>query len=179
MIKSGLTITVKQGCNIPTMDHLISTDDSEEHKILNSWLDWTITLSQLFNHEDNEHLTAMIMDLRKSIQGDFDASQLIRCLEMVQKPISADHWQFTSPAVMLGTAIILAVVSFVIWKKCWNQPQKPETKQLSVEFKQDVKIIAQPAQVPSLPQQKFSAPPAYTPQTQKFSKPSVPVLIYT
>jgi hypothetical protein len=130
------------------MDHLISADNSKEHQILNSWLDWTMTLSQLFNHEDNEHLTAMIMDLRKSIQGDFDASQLIRCLEMVQKPISADHWQFTSPAVMLGTAIILAVVSFVIWKKCWNQPQKPETKQLSVEFKQDdVKIIAQPAQV--------------------------------
>jgi len=80
---------------------------------------------------------------------------------------------------MLGTAIILAVVSFLIWKKFWKQPRKPET-QLAVEFKQDdVKIIAQPAQVPSLPQQKFSAPPAYTPQTQKFSKPSVPVLIYT
>jgi hypothetical protein len=71
-------------------------------------------------------------------------------------------------------------LSFVISKKCWNQPQKPETKQLSVEFKQDdVKIIAQPAQVPSLPQQNFSAPPAYMPQTQNFSKPSVPVLVYT
>jgi hypothetical protein len=91
-IKSGQTITVKQGCNIPTMDHLISTDDSEEHQILNSWLDWMMTLSQLFNHDDNEHLTAMIMNLRQTIHGDFDASHLIRCLEMVRKPFSADHW---------------------------------------------------------------------------------------
>jgi hypothetical protein len=139
-----------------------------------------MTLSQLFNHDDNEHLTAMIVDLRKTIHGDFDASQLLRRLEKVQKPFSADHWRFTSPAVMLGTAIILAVVSFLIWKKYWKQPRKPETQQLAVEFKHDdVKIIAQPAQVPSLPQQIFSAPPAYTPQTQIFSKPSVPVLIYT
>jgi hypothetical protein len=147
------------------MNHLISADDSEEHQILNSWLDWTMTCSQLLNHDDNEHLTAMIMDLRKTIHGDFDASQLLRRLKTVQKPFSADHWQFTSPAVMLGTAIILAVVSFLIWKKFWNQPQKSEAPQLAVEFKQDdVKIIAQPAQVPSLPQQNFSAPPAYTPQ---------------
>jgi len=81
---------------------------------------------------------------------------------------------------MLGTAIILAVMSFFVWRKFWHKPEKPETKQLAVEFKQDeVKIIAQPAQVPSLPQQTFSVPPAYTPQTQHFSKPSVPVLVYT
>jgi hypothetical protein len=179
-IKSGQTVTVKQGCNIPTMDHLISADDSEDHQILNSWLDWTMTLSQLFNHDDNEHLTAMIMDLRQTIHGDFDASHLIRRLETVRKPFSAYHWRFTSPAIMLGTAIILAVLSFLVWRKFWRKPEKPETKQLAVEFKQDeVKIIAQSAQVPSLPQQTFSAPPAYTPQTQNFSKPSLPVLIYT
>jgi len=81
---------------------------------------------------------------------------------------------------MLGTAIILAVLAFFIWKKFWKKSQKPETQQLAIAFKQDeVKIIAQPAKMPSLPQQNFSAPPAYTPQTQNFSKPSVPVLIYT
>ncbi len=139
-----------------------------------------MTLSQLFNHKDSEHLTAMIMDLRKTIHGNFEASQLLKHLDTVQKPFSADHWRFTSPAVMLGTAIILAVVSFLIWKKFWNEPKKPEAPQLAVEYKQDeVKIIAQPAQVPSLPQQNFAAPPAYTQQPQIFSKPSVPVLIYT
>jgi hypothetical protein len=81
---------------------------------------------------------------------------------------------------MLGMAIILAVVTFFIWKKCWKKPTKPETHQLAVECKQDeVKIIAQPAQLPSLLQQNFSAPPAYMLHTQNFSKPSVPVLIYT
>jgi hypothetical protein len=179
-IKSGQTVTVKQGCNIPTMDHLISADDSEDHQILNSWLDWTMSLAHLFNHDDNEHLTAMINDLRKSIHGNFDASHLLRRLETVQKPFSADHWRFTSPAVMLGTVIILAVVAIFVWKKFWKKSHKLETPQLAVEFKQDeAKIIAQPAQMPSLPQQNFSAPPAYTPQTQNFVKPSVPVLIYT
>jgi len=179
-IKSGQTVTVKQGCNILTMDHLISADDSEDCQILNSWLHWTMSLAQLYNHEDNEHLTAMINDLRKSILGNFDTSHLPRRLEMVQKPFSADHWRFTSPAVMLGTAIILAVVAFFVWKKFWRKSHKQETPQLAVEFKQDeAKIIAQPAQMPSLPQQICSAPPAYTPQMQNFVKPSVPVLIYT
>jgi len=179
-IKSGQTVTVKQGCNIPTMDHLISADDSEDHQILNSWLDWTMSLAQLFNHDNNEHLTAMINDLRKSIHGDFDASHLLRRLETVQKPFSADHWRFTSPAVMLGTVIILAVVAIFVWKFFWKKSHKLVMPQLAVEFKQDdAKIIAQPAQMPSLPQQNFSAPPAYTPQTQNFVKPSVPVLIYT
>ena len=139
-----------------------------------------MTLAKLFNHDDSEHLTAMISNLRKSIHGDFDASHLLIRLETVQKLFSADHWRFTSPAVMLGTAIILAVLAFFVWKKFWKNSPKPETQQLAVEFKQDdVKIIAQPAQMPSLPQQNCSAPPAYMPQMQNFVKPSVPVLIYT
>jgi hypothetical protein len=96
------------------------------------------------------------------------------------KLFSADHWRFTSPAVMLGAAIILAVLAFFIWRKFWKKSPKPETQQLAVEFKQDdVKIVAQPTQLPSLLQQNFSALPAYTPQTQNFVKPSVPVLSYT
>jgi hypothetical protein len=50
-----------------------------------SWLNWTMSLSQLFNHEDNEQLTAIIMDLRKQINGDFDASQLLKGLDTIQK----------------------------------------------------------------------------------------------
>jgi hypothetical protein len=77
-IKSGQSVTVKAGCNIPTMDHLISADDSEDMEIVNSWLDWTMSLSQLFNHDYNDQLTAMITDIRKHINGDFDASQLLK-----------------------------------------------------------------------------------------------------
>jgi hypothetical protein len=98
-IKSGQCITVKAGCNIPTMDHLISDDDSEDMEIVNSWLYWTRSLSQLFNHADNAQPTAMITDIRKHINGDFDASQLLKRLDNVQKQFSADHWRFSSPAV--------------------------------------------------------------------------------
>jgi hypothetical protein len=83
------------------MDHLISADDSEETDILNAWLDWTMSLPELFNHEDTVQLTAMIKDIRKHITGDFDASHLLKLLDNVQKPFSADHWRFSSPAVML------------------------------------------------------------------------------
>ncbi len=64
-IKSGQAVTVKPGCHIPTIDHLITADESEEMEIVNSWLDWTMSLSQLFNHDDYDQLTAMITDLRK------------------------------------------------------------------------------------------------------------------
>jgi hypothetical protein len=100
-IKSGQSVTVKAGCNIPTMDHLISADHSEDMEIVISWLDWTMSLSQLFNHDDNAQLTAMITGIRKHINGDFDASQLLKRLDNVQKPFSADHWRFSSPAAML------------------------------------------------------------------------------
>jgi hypothetical protein len=63
MIKSGQSVTVKPGCHIPTMDHLITVDESEDMEIVTSWLDWTMTLSQLFNHHNNEQLTALITDI--------------------------------------------------------------------------------------------------------------------
>jgi hypothetical protein len=91
-IKSGQSVTVKAGCHIPTMDHLISADESEDMEIIDSWHDWTMSLSQLFNHNDNEQLTAMITDIRKHINGNFDASQLLKHLDSFQKLFSADHW---------------------------------------------------------------------------------------
>jgi hypothetical protein len=120
-VKSGQYITVKNGCNISSMDQLISADNSEDMEIVNSWLDWTMSLSQLFNHNNNAQLTAMITDIRKHINGHFDASQLLKRLDNVQKPFSADHWQFSSPAAMIGVAILMAVVLFAVWKNCCAQ----------------------------------------------------------
>ena len=60
----------------------------------------------------------MITDFRKHVNGNFDASQL---LNRFQKPFSTDHWRFSSPAVMFGAAILIAVVTFVIGKKCCAQ----------------------------------------------------------
>jgi hypothetical protein len=193
-IKSGQQITVQAGCNIPTMDHLISADDSEDTEILNPWLDWTMSLPELFNHEDTAQLTAIIKDIRKHITGDFDASHLLKQLDTVQKPFSADHWRFSSPAVMLGVAILLAVVAAVIWKKCCAQVSQTATVQIPHAQLVLQQPYAQPQ--PQLPRQDPpqpqvqqiqwqpvppQAPPAYQQQnpTFNFSKPTAPVLIYT
>jgi hypothetical protein len=185
MIKSGRTVTVTQGCHIPTIDHLILADESEEKEIVNSWLHWTMSLLQLFNHEDNEQLTAMIMDLRKQINGDFDTSQLLKRLDKVQKPFSANHWHFSSPAAMFGAAILIAVVSFVIWKKCSAQAPSTAHTPAPLPAPQPMpQIQSQPQpQAPMPPPQNppHLAPPAYTQQnpTFTFSKLTAPVLIYT
>jgi hypothetical protein len=181
-IKSGHSITVQAGCNIPTMDHLISEDNLEETEILNSWLDWTMSLPELFNHEDTVQLTAMIKDIRKHINGDFDASQLLKQLDNVQKPFSADHWQFSSPAVMLGLALLLSVIAAVIWKKCCAQaPSTAPPPAIAAPLPAPPpQIHIQPAPQPQMPPPQ-PAPPAYTQQnpTFNFSKPTAPVLIYT
>ena len=145
-IKSGQQIQIAPGCNVPTMDHLISADDSENTDILNSWLDWTMSLPELFNHEDTAQLTAMIKDIRQHITGDFDASHLLKQLDHVQKPFSADHWRFSSPAVMWGAALLLAVIAFVIWKKCCAQPL------------QSAPTVAQPEQQPQAQKQEPPLP---------------------
>jgi len=184
-IKSGQQIQVAPGCNVPTMDHLISADDSEETDILNSWLDWTMSLPELFNHEDTVQLTAMIKDIRKHVTGDFDASHLLKQLDHVQKPFSADHWRFSSPAVMLGAALLLAVVAVVIWKKCCAQPlqtapttgqseQQPQAQKQEQPLPQ-VQVIQHQHPLVTPP------PPAYQVQNPVYQapKPEKPVLIYS
>jgi hypothetical protein len=44
------------------MDHIITADDSSEMEIHSTWLDWTMTLSQLFNHEDSEQRLRLLMN---------------------------------------------------------------------------------------------------------------------
>jgi hypothetical protein len=73
-ISSGQTITVQQGCHVPTMDHVITADDSEDMENHSTWLNWTMTLSQLFDHKDSEQITKVINELRDKITGEFDAS---------------------------------------------------------------------------------------------------------
>jgi hypothetical protein len=80
-IKSGQTVTVNAGCHISTMDHIITADETEDVKIHSSWLDWTVTLSQLFDHHDSEQITALIHKLREKITGVFDTCQLLQKIE--------------------------------------------------------------------------------------------------
>ena len=155
------------------MDHLISADEFGGKEIVNSWLDWTMSLSQLFNHDDNEQLTAIITDLRKHINDDFDASQLLKRLDTVQKLFSPDHWQFSLPAAMFRAAILIPVVTFAIWKKCCAQAQNTaQTPTIAAPLptpQPQPQIQHQPQPQPQMqpPQpQPTSAPPAYTQQNQ-------------
>jgi hypothetical protein len=131
----------------------------------------------------------MITDIRKHINGDFDASQLLKWLDNVQKPFSADHWQFSSPAAMLGVALLIAVVWFAVCKKCCAQARNTAT----VNIPPTQPVLQQPMAhpQPQIPRQdppqpqvqqiQQQAPPAYSQRnpTFNFAKPMAPVLIYT
>jgi len=117
-IASGKTVKVQPGCQIPTMEHVITAEDSDDFEIKTTWLDWTMTLAQLFDHEDTEQLMQMVKEIRSTISGTFDASELLQRLDALNKPFQSNHWLFSSPAGMIGTVLLLALVSFVIYKKC-------------------------------------------------------------
>jgi hypothetical protein len=141
-----------------------------------------MSLPELFNHEDAVQLTAMIKDIRKHVNGGFDASQLLKQLDNVQKPFSADHWRFSSTAVMLGLALLLAVIAAVLWKKCCAQtPSTAPTPAIAVPLPTPPsQINIQPAPQPqmSIPQPALLAYNQQNP-TFNFSKPTAPVFIYT
>ena len=83
---------------------------------------------------------------------------------------------------MFGAAILIAVVTFAVWKKCCAQAQvtAPTPAIAAPVQAPQPQVQIQPTIQPqmSIPQQ---APPAYTQQnpTFNFSKPTTPVLIYT
>jgi hypothetical protein len=144
-----------------------------------------MSLPELFNHEDTVQLTAMIKDIRKHITGDFDASHLLKQLDNVQKPFSADHWRFSSPAVMLGTTLLLAVIAAVIWKKCCAQTSQPASPISQPQPQQLIQKQEQPLPQVQVIQQQQSlvpqAPPAYQMQNPVFQapKPANPTIIYS
>jgi len=49
-ISSGHTLKIQPGCHIQMMDHIITAEDSDDFEIQSTWLDWTMTLGQLFDH---------------------------------------------------------------------------------------------------------------------------------
>ncbi len=117
-ISSGQAITVQLGCHNQTMDHIVTADDSSDMEIHFTWLDWTMTLSQLFDHLYSEQINAIIKENRSKIAGEFDANKLLQQLDELKQPFKSDHWLYSSPAAMIGINLILSFVSFTIWKNC-------------------------------------------------------------
>jgi hypothetical protein len=121
-ISSGQAVMVQSGCHIPTMDHLIMADESEEMEVHSTWLDWTMSLLQLFDHNDAEQITSTVHKIRDTMTGSFDASELLQQLDQLDKPFQSTHWTFLSPAAMIGIFLLIALLSFTTWKKCCTKP---------------------------------------------------------
>jgi hypothetical protein len=117
-ICSGQAITVQSGCHIAKMDHLITADETDDIEVHSAWLDWTMTLSQLFNHDDAEQITKIATEIRDTNTGAFDASELLQRLEHLDEPFQSKHWIFSSPLIMLSFLAIGILLTFFIWKKC-------------------------------------------------------------
>jgi hypothetical protein len=76
------------------MDHLITADETDDIEVHSAWLDWTMTLSQLFNHDDAEQITKLATEIRDTNTGAFDASELLQRLEHIDEPFQSKHWIF-------------------------------------------------------------------------------------
>ena len=86
-----------------------------------------MTLAQLFDHEDTEQLMHLIKQIRSTISGTFDASELLQRLDALNEPFQSHHWLFSSPAAMIGIVLIIALISFVVYKKCFPKSPHEQT----------------------------------------------------
>jgi len=72
-ISLGQAVALQSRCHIPMIDHLITADEMEDLEVYSTWLDWTMTLSQLFDNNDAEQITSAVNKIRDTITGSFDA----------------------------------------------------------------------------------------------------------
>jgi hypothetical protein len=77
-----------------------------------------MTLSQLFDHTDTEQITNAVQNIRQTMTGSFDASELLQQLDKLNQPFQSNHWVISSPATMIGFVLLICLLSFAIWKKC-------------------------------------------------------------
>ncbi len=87
-------------------------------------MDWAGKLADLFGRANTEGIHKAIQGLWTKYNGEFDASELFKELNQI-KPAEA-HWTFTSPAAMIGIALVLFLVGMLIWMKCFSSPQSTE-----------------------------------------------------
>ena len=156
-IHSGQAITVPSGCHIATMDHLITADETDDMEVHSTWLDWTMSLPELFDHNDAEQITQVATEIRDTYSGEFDASELIKRLDNIQIPFQSKHWLFSSPLLIILMLALGILLTFCIWKKFCAKP--PATELLlptappaaAPAQPQVVQQIVQPAMYPQVP----------------------------
>jgi hypothetical protein len=98
-IQSGDTISIKPGCYVPTMDHMISADQSETMEVKIKTMDWAGKITDLFHYGNKEVIHQAVQGLQTQSNGEFDATTLLDQLDQLRTPEA--HWTFTSPAAMI------------------------------------------------------------------------------
>ncbi len=68
-ISLGQAVALQSRCHIPMIDHLITADEMEDLEVYSTWLDWTMTLSQLFDNNNAEQITSAVNKIRDTITG--------------------------------------------------------------------------------------------------------------
>jgi hypothetical protein len=154
------------------MDHLITADESEDMKVHSTWLDWTMTLLQLFDRTDTEQITNAVDKIRHTMTDSFDASELWQHLDKIIEPFKSSHWAFSSLAAMIGVALLISLLTFTIWKKCCTMPYtQPALPAPSAPPAVNPGLCVQPAALgpqqvlgpqPNLNFQKLAAPKSIT-----------------
>jgi hypothetical protein len=115
-------MTAQPGCHIPTMDHVITADSLNDIEIHSNWLDWTMTLAQLFEHNNTKQITQLVTNIQSTVTGAFNASKLLQQWNELDKPFQSAHWLFSSPAARIGMVLLFSLLLFAIWKKCCAKP---------------------------------------------------------
>jgi hypothetical protein len=125
-----------------------------------------MTLSQLFDHTDTEQITNAVHKIRHTMTSSFDASEHLQQLDKLNEPYKSSHWVFSSPAAMIGMALIVSLLSSTIWKKCCTKPDtQPALPAPSAPPAVNPGVSVQPAVLgpqPNMNFQKSAAPKSIT-----------------
>ncbi len=110
----------------------------------------------------------IVSQLKTTMPGNFDASELLKKAWAITKPFQSAHWLFSSPAAMIGIAFLFALLSFALWKKCCTKspnlpallvPSAPPVMNSNVTSLQPVVIGSRPN---AMHFQKSAAPKSIT-----------------
>jgi hypothetical protein len=80
-IQSGDTIKIKPGCYVPTMDHVISANESETIEIDIKTMDWAVKITDLFHYQSKDVIHQAVQGLWNRYNGEFDATVLLDQLD--------------------------------------------------------------------------------------------------
>jgi hypothetical protein len=121
-INSGDTVTVEPGCYIRTMDHMISANESKSRS-----RPWT-GLDNWQNSLVGPTLRASTLPFMASGQSTTESLTKVNCLKELHQIRPAEmHLTFTSPAAMIGFALVIFQIGMLIWKKCFSKPNTVES----------------------------------------------------